>query len=40
MGFLAITILGLNLSRTTLAIIGVIVVVVVVGAWYLRTHRR
>jgi len=40
MDYLGITVLGLTLSRTTLLIIGVVVAVVIVGAWYLGTHRR
>jgi hypothetical protein len=40
MSYLGIAVLGLTLSRTTLLIVAVVAAVIIVGAWYLTTHRR
>lgn len=40
MSFLAVTLFGLKFSGTMALIAVVVVAVVVVGVWYLATHRR
>jgi len=38
--FVAVTVLGLKFSGTVGLIAVAVVVVVIVGVWYLATHRR